>query len=91
MRASITSTDQIVGIEAVEEFPAETGRSPPPTCRVMARVWEGVTESGVRFTAYIPLVQVRTNDDNSQFERELSEHKRPDPDTQRAIDMRFII
>lgn len=79
MKATITSTDQIVGIDAVGH-PGMTE----------ARVWEGVTESGVRFTAYIPLVQVHKGDDNSQFERELSEHKPPEDWTKRAIDARMV-
>jgi hypothetical protein len=41
---------------------------------VLTRVWEGVSEAGVEFTAYIALVKVPRNADNSQFERELSEH-----------------
>lgn len=80
MRANITSTDQIVDIAAV----GHAGKT-------KARVWEGVTEQGVRFTAYIPLVQVHKNDDNSVFERELSEHKPPEDWTRRAIDARMVI
>lgn len=80
MKARITSTDQIVDIQAVGH-PGMT----------KARVWEGVTEAGVRFTAYIPVVQVHKSDDNSVFERELTEHKPPEDWTQRAIDARFIL
>jgi hypothetical protein len=79
MRAQIVSTDQIVDVKAVGH-PGMT----------KARVWEGVTENGVRFTAYIPVVQVARTDDNSQFERELSEHKPPEDWTRRAIDARMI-
>lgn len=80
MRATITSTDQIVNIKAV----GHDGMT-------KARVWEGVTEQGVIFTAYIPLVQVAKADDNRQFERELSEHKTPEDWTRRAIDARMVI
>lgn len=80
MKASITSTDQIVDVNAVGH-PGMT----------KARVWEGVTDGGVRFTAYIPIVQVHKGDDNSQFERELSEHKAPEDWTTRAIDARMIL
>lgn len=94
MKATIVSTDQIVEIDAPGAPPPglshESGR-PFPSKRVMARVWEGETESGVKFTAYIPVVQVARTDDNSQFERELSEHKRPEDWTRRAIDMRLIL
>lgn len=79
MKAQITSTDQVVPIKAVG-FEGQT----------MARVWEGVTEAGVAFTAYIPLVQVHKTADNSQFERELNEHKRPMLDTMKAIAARMF-
>lgn len=85
MKATIQSTDRLVNITASSGPPLREPRS------VEARVWEGVTEAGVRFTAYIPLVQVATDADNSVFERELTEHKRPDPETLRAIDLRFVL
>lgn len=58
---------------------------------VQARVWEGVSESGVPFTAYIAEVQVHRDADNSEFEAELNEHKFPDADTCRAVDARMIL
>lgn len=79
MKAKIESTDQIVTINAVGA-PGYT----------KARVWEGVTEAGVPFTAYIPLVQVHKDADNTQFERELAEHKRPEPWTVHAISARMV-
>lgn len=79
MKATMTSTNEIVTIAAVG-YPGQT----------QARVWEGATENGVRFVAYIPLVQVHYKADNKQFERELLEHKRPDPDTRKAIDARML-
>jgi hypothetical protein len=80
LKASITSTDRIVDVKAVGH-PGMT----------KARVWEGVTEGGVQFTAYIPIVQVLRTHDNAQFERELQEHKEPEDWTRRAIDMRMIL
>lgn len=80
MKAIITSTDQIVDIKAIGH-PGMT----------KARVWEGISEGDVRFTAYIPLVQVHKDDDSTQFELELSEHKPPEDWTQRAIDARMIL
>lgn len=80
MKAKIESTDRIVTINAVGA-PGFT----------KARVWEGITESGVPFTAYIPLVQVHKDADASQFEKDLCEHKRPDASTLRAIDARMIL
>lgn len=80
MKAKIESTNQIVDIQAI----GHAGLT-------KARVWEGMTEAGVRFTAYIPIVQVHKDDDNSQFERELSEHKSPEDWTRRAIDARMVL
>jgi len=56
-----------------------------------ARVWEGITEGGVAFTAYIVTVQVRKDADNAEFERDLQEHKPPSLETIRAIDPRFVL
>jgi hypothetical protein len=77
MKATITSTDRIVSADKAGT--------------VKARVWEGVSEAGVPFTAYVTFVQVHRDADNSQFERELSEHKPPEAATVRAIDARFVI
>lgn len=43
--------------------------------KVRARRWDGVTEKGVKFFAWIAVCEVRSTADNSEFERELSEHK----------------
>lgn len=81
MKATITSTDAMV----------ETVPSPAGPRNVPARVWEGVTENGVKFVAYITCLQVRSDADNSQFERELKGHSPRSASTQRAMDMRHII
>lgn len=79
MKATITSTDRVVDIAGTADGV------------VQARVWEGVSDGGVPFTAYVTLVQVLRTEDNSEFERELHEHKAPEPATRRAIDARFIL
>ena len=79
MKASIESTTEVVEIRDPSGRPAN------------ARVWEGVTAAGVRFTAYITCVQVLKTDDCEEFVRDLQEHKRPDASTVRAIDLRFVI
>lgn len=63
MKARISSTDRIVEIDNVGGIGT-----------TQARVWEGVSNGGVPFTAYIPLVMVNRQDDNGDFERELIEH-----------------
>ena len=80
MKATIASTDRIVTIKAIG-FEGST----------LARVWEGTTEAGVPFTAYIPIIQVHKAQDNAQFEAELTEHKQPTADTLRAIDARMVL
>lgn len=79
MRASIESTTEVVTIRDIDGN----------TCK--ARVWAGLSETGVRFTAYITTVQVARSEDNSQFERDLLQHAQPDAETRRAIELRFII
>lgn len=84
MKATIESTDVIV--ESVPTY------GPCERADVHARVWEGVTENGVEFVAYIMTLQVRTEADNSAFERELIEHhKKPSAATQRAINLRHVL
>lgn len=84
MRATMQSTDRIVDTRCI---------APDGTSSVvcMCRVWEGVSDNGVAFTAYIPIVQVKSDADNAEFERDLKEHKAPSLSTQRAIDMRYFI
>jgi hypothetical protein len=79
VKAEIVSTDAVVMI------------SDPDGRKAMARVWEGLTEAGIPFTAYITNVQVHKNCDCTEFARALQENKPPAPDTQRAIDMRFVL
>lgn len=77
MQATITSTDIIVSVDA--------------DGKVMARAWEGITEKGVRFTAYITTCQVHRLCDNSEFERDLKETTKPaEAATLRAIDARLL-
>ncbi len=78
MRATITSTSKIVEI------------SDPAGRRASARVWEGVTEGGVPFTAYITQTQVR-NGGEAEFERDLVRSPAPKEETMKAIDMRYLV
>ena len=91
MKATITSTDQIVTIDAVGVECNSHQYGSRASCQTKARVWEGVTDGGVPFVAYIPFVQVKRDADNRQFERELIEHAPASPATLLAIDVRFKI
>lgn len=44
-----------------------------------ARIWEGVTESGIPVHAYITRIAVREDADCEQFEAELQEQRKPSP------------
>jgi len=57
---------------------------------VPARVWEGVTERGIRCHAYVTRIAVHEDDDASQFEEELKEQRRPSAAIE-AIPLRLIV
>lgn len=54
-----------------------------PRCRV----WQGTTESGIQVFAFIPLISVHKDEDQTQFERELETV----PHVQMAIPLSMII
>lgn len=58
---------------------------------IEGRVWEGVTERGVKVQAVITRIAVARADDNSQFERELVEKDHKTPPEPRAFDPRLIL
>jgi len=64
MKATIKSTTKIVRVQ---------GFAGP----VEARIWEGVTENGVHFHAYVTRVAVAENENAEQFDAELRECKPP--------------
>ena len=83
MKAVIVSTDHIIDVTVPGPHESKV------VC--LARVWEGVTDKGVEFTAYIPLVQTLATADNTEFEAQLREHKKPNLGTRHAIDARRIL
>jgi hypothetical protein len=62
----------------------------PGGARIECRVWEGVTEGGVRCHAYIPRIAAASTDDLQEFERDLKEHAAPS-ETIRSIPLRMIL
>jgi len=40
---------------------------------VRCRMWEGSTDKGIELAAFIPLIAVRRELDNEEFQRELNE------------------
>jgi hypothetical protein len=80
MKATITSTDRIVEV------------SDPSGRRASARVWEGVTEGGVQFTAYVTQTQVRAGEGReAEFNRDLVRSGPPSVETRKAIDHRYVV
>lgn len=57
---------------------------------VPARIWEGQTESGIPVHCYITRIAVDKDQDASEFEKELQEHRAPSPEVQ-AIPLRMIL
>ncbi len=57
---------------------------------IPARVWEGVTDSGIAVHCFITRVAVHKDEDCTQFERELVEQRAPSF-TVESIPLRFIL
>ena len=80
MKATMESTDRIVEI------------SDPSGRRATARVWEGETEGGIPFVAYITLVQIRAGQGReAEFNRELVKSGPPSVEARKAIELRYIV
>lgn len=60
---------------------------------VPARIWEGHTEAGVPVHAFITRVAVAKEEDASQFEAELQEHRAPSAEVAAAYqgDARLVL
>jgi hypothetical protein len=54
------------------------------------RVWEGITEHGIKCHAYIPRIAASPDQDLSQFDQELAEQRPPSPEIE-AIPMRMVL
>lgn len=57
---------------------------------VPARIWEGQTESGIPVHCYVTRIAVANDQDTTEFEKELQEHRKPSVDVQ-AIPLRMIL
>jgi hypothetical protein len=66
MKITIESTTSIVEIDNAQQRPA-----------LQCRVWEGVTERGVKVQVLVTRIAVHKDDDVSQFEEELREMRAP--------------
>lgn len=58
---------------------------------VPARIWEGETEGGVPFIAFVTRVMVHKDHPQSEFEAELRESPPPSSATVHAIPLRMVI
>lgn len=59
--------------------------------RIPCRVWEGVSERGVRVVCLIPRIAVKNGQDQSQFEAELVEQRAPSAEDREAFPLRMIL
>jgi len=78
MRVILESTDKIV------ELQTSTGIVP-------ARLWEGVTDSGIQCHAFITRIAVHKDDDATQFERELKKQRAPSAALPKVYDTRLVL
>ena len=82
MRANIVSTSKIVTL-----IPSQIQDGQPG---MPARIWEGVTEKGVKFHAYIVRVAADEMQDLRQFDEELRETRVPSAEVD-SIPLRLIL
>jgi hypothetical protein len=66
MKITMESTTQLVEIDNAQRRPA-----------LQCRVWEGVTERGVKVQVLVTRIAVNKDDDIAQFEEELLEQAAP--------------
>jgi hypothetical protein len=78
MKVTLESTDKIVTITT-------------PYGPATGRIWEGVSEGGIRCHAVISTIAVHKDDDSSQFARELEEHQPASERGLKAFDPRFVL
>ena len=57
---------------------------------MLARIWEGTTESGIQVHAYVTRIAVHKDEDCRQFEAELKECRAPSKQIE-AIPLKLII
>jgi hypothetical protein len=76
MKMTIESTTQLVEIDNARTL--------------QCRVWEGVTERGVKVQVLVPRIAVNKDDDVSQFEEELLEQFAPEANYP-AFPLRMIL
>jgi hypothetical protein len=58
---------------------------------IPARIWEGQTDSGIPVHCFITRLAVSKDADNTQFEKELQEHRPPRELQIRAYPLRMIL
>lgn len=65
-------------IESTNEMTVIENKHGDCRCAVPGRIWEGRTDTGIYVQCVITRIACPTNEDQSQFERELEECKTPD-------------
>ncbi|HWR36396.1 MAG TPA: hypothetical protein VN622_11055 [Clostridia bacterium] len=57
---------------------------------VPMRIWEGETSDGIKVHCYVTRIAVRHEDDQTQFQQELREHRAPSAEVE-AIPLRMVL
>jgi hypothetical protein len=79
MKLTLESTTKIVSVSAAGGLSIE------------CRVWEGITERGVKVQCLIPRIAVKLGEDMAQFEAELKEMRAPSVELQGAFPLRMVL
>jgi hypothetical protein len=75
---TLTSTTRIVDLER-------------DGVRILGRIWEGTTASGIRVVAVIPRIAAATGDNLEEFERDLQQCEPPSAMAVEAIPLRLVL
>lgn len=79
MKLIIENTTKIVGLQASGGAGA-----------IPARIWEGITDTGIKVHLYVTRIAVAMEENQEEFERELRSVREPSPAVE-AIPMRLIL
>jgi len=82
MKMTIESTTKVVSISQRTSSALESG--------IQCRVWEGVTQRGVKVYCLIPRIAVALGEDHTQFEAELEQQPAPSAEVS-AFPMRMVL
>lgn len=78
MKVTLESTTRVVSLR--------NGNSAP----MLARIWEGRTETGIPVRAFVTRISVQDGNDQTEFDRELRRQRSPRPDETAVTEVYFL-